>query len=123
MLRSDLCDFSDAYIIMKGTITVADPDNDAYKKLAFKNNPPLVSCISKINNTLIDNAEDFYIVMPMYNLIEYKKKKKKSKTMGSFWNFYRDEPNIGLTGAGTSIKDFKLKIQNLLITKQVLQQN
>ena len=60
--------------------------------------------------------------MPMYNLIEYKKK-KKSKTMGSFWNFYRDEPNIGLTGAGTSIKDFKLKIQNLLITKQVLQQN
>ena len=43
--------------------------------------------------------------------------------MGSFWNFYRDEPNIGLTGAGTSIKDFKLKIQNLLITKQVLQQN
>ena len=43
--------------------------------------------------------------------------------MGSFWNFYRDEPNIGLTGVGTSIKDFKLKIQNLLITKQVLQQN
>ena len=43
--------------------------------------------------------------------------------MGSFWNFYRDEPNIGLTGAGTNIKDFKLKIQNLLITKQVLQQN
>ena len=87
MLRSDLCDFSDAYIIMKGTITVADPDNDAYKKLAFKNNPPLVSCISKINNTLIDNAEDFYIVMPMYNLIEYKKKKKKIKNNGEFLEF------------------------------------
>ena len=43
--------------------------------------------------------------------------------MGSFLNFYRDEPNSGLTGAATSIKDFKLKIQNLLITKQVLQQN
>ena len=59
MLRSDLCDFSDAYFVVKGKITVTDPNNDAYnKKLAFKNNAPFVSCISKINNTLIDNAED-----------------------------------------------------------------
>ena len=41
------------------------------KKLAFKNNAPFVSCISKINNTLIDNAEDLDVVMPMYNLLEY----------------------------------------------------
>ena len=55
MLRSDLCDFSDAYIVVKGTITVTNPDNNVYdKKLAFKNNAPFVSCISKINNTFID---------------------------------------------------------------------
>ena len=57
MLRSDLCDYSDAYIVVKGMITVADPSNANYdKKLAFKNNSPVTSCISKINNTLIDNA-------------------------------------------------------------------
>ena len=74
MLRSDLCDFSDAYIAVKGKITITDPNNDAYeKKLAFKNNVLFVSCISKINNTLTDNAEDLYIVMPIYNLLEYSK--------------------------------------------------
>ena len=86
MLRSDLCDFSDAHIVVKGTINVARPNNNAYdKKLAFKNNAPFVSCISKINNTLIDNAEDLDVVMPMYNLLEYSK--NYSKTTGSFWNY------------------------------------
>ena len=57
MLRSDLCDYSDAYIVVKGNINAANPNNDAYdKKLAFKNNAPFISCISKINNVLIDNA-------------------------------------------------------------------
>ena len=61
----------DAYILVKGNIIVTNPDNDAYdKKLAFKNNAPFVSCISKINNTLIDSVEDFDIVMSMYNLSE-----------------------------------------------------
>ena len=70
MLRSDLCDYSDAYIVVKGNITFARPNNDAYdRKLAFKNNAPFISCISKINNTLLDNAEDLDIVMPMYNLL------------------------------------------------------
>ena len=74
MLRSDLCDFSDAYIAVKGKITITGPNNDAYeKKLAFKNNVLFVSCISKINNTLTDNAEDLDIVMPIYNLLEYSK--------------------------------------------------
>ena len=74
MLRSDLCDFSDAYIAVKGKITITDPNNDAHeKKLAFKNNVLFVSCISKINNTLTDNAEDLDIVMPIYNLLEYSK--------------------------------------------------
>ena len=63
----DLCDFSDAYIIVKGTITVAGTDNKSRKNrpLAFKNNAPFISCISKINNTLIDNAEDLDVAMPI----------------------------------------------------------
>ena len=59
MLRSDLCDYSDEYIVVKGKVTVTDPNNDMHdKKLALKNNGPVTSCILKINNTLIDNAED-----------------------------------------------------------------
>ena len=88
MLRSDLCNFSDAYIIAKGSINVTDPDNNGYdKKLAFKNNVPFISCISKINNTLICNAEDLDIVMPMYHLLEYSK--NYLKTTGSLLNYYR----------------------------------
>ena len=97
MLRSDLCDYSDAYIVAKGKIIVTNPDNDAYdKKLALKNNVPFVSCISKINNTLINNAEDLHIVMPMHNLIEYSKNYRK--TTGSLWNYYRYEPNSSAVG-------------------------
>ena len=85
MLRSDLCDFSDAYIVVKGTITVTNPNDVNYKnKLVLKNNAPFTSCISKINNTLIDNAEDLDIVMPMYNLLEYSKNYRK--TTGNLWN-------------------------------------
>ena len=74
MLQSDLCDYSGAYIVLEGTITIADPNDDAYdKKLAFKNNAPFISCISKINNTFNDNAEDLNIVMSMQNLLEYTK--------------------------------------------------
>ena len=80
MLRSDLCDYSDAYILVKGTITVTNPDNDEFdKELTLKNNAPFVSFILKINNTLIDNAEDLDVVMPMYNLLEYSKNYKKQQ--------------------------------------------
>ena len=79
MLRSDLCDYFDAYIVVKGKITVTkgfnnNANNNAYdKKLALKNNVPFISCISKISGVLIENAEDLDIVMPMYNLLEYSK--------------------------------------------------
>ena len=97
MLRSDLCDYSDAYIVVKGMITVADPNNANYDKtLAFKNNSPGTSCISKINNTLIDNAEDLDNIMPMCNLLECSKNYRK--TTGSFQNYYRDEPNSSIGG-------------------------
>ena len=98
MLRSDLCDFSDAYIVVKGNITVTkktftadyflDPNtavanaaatntaNDnafGEKKLVFKNNAPFINFISKINGAKVDNAEDLDDVMPLYNLLEYSK--------------------------------------------------
>ena len=78
MLRSDLCNFSDAYIVMKGDITVTNPNNAKRNKaVAFKNNAPFINCISKINGVKIDNAEDLDVVMPMYNLLEYSKNYKK----------------------------------------------
>ena len=74
MLRSSLCDYSDAYILVKGNITVnntaaAGADaNNTNKKVIFKNYAPFTNCISKVNNTQIDNTEYIVIVMPMYNL-------------------------------------------------------
>ena len=79
MLRSSLCDYSDAYILVTGNITVnntaADGSaaNNTNRKVIFKNCAPFTYCISKINNTQTDNAEHIDIVMPMYNLIEYSK--------------------------------------------------
>ena len=87
MLRLDLCDFSDAYIVAKGYITL-EGDNDANKankNLAFKNNAPFNNYISKINGIKIDNAEDLDVVMPRYNLLEYSKNYKK--TTVSLWNY------------------------------------
>ena len=80
MLRADLCDYSDAYILVKGKITVTKGrNNDVYdKKLALKSNAPFISCISKINGILIENAEDLDIAMPMYNLFEYSKNFRKT---------------------------------------------
>ena len=77
MLRSSLCDYSDAYILVKGNITVnntadyGNAANNTNKKVIFKNCAPFTSCISKINNTQTDNVEYIDIVMRMYNLIEY----------------------------------------------------
>ena len=79
LLRSDLCDYSDACIVVKGEITVTEPNNDAYdKKLAFNNNAWFICRISKINNTLIDNEEDLDLAMPMYNFLEYTKSYSKA---------------------------------------------
>ena len=94
MLRPDLWDYSDANIVVKGNITLTETNGRGIidirnSFLAFKNNAP---CISKINNVLIDNTKDLDIAMPMYNLLEYSKNYRK--TTGSFWNFYRDEPNL-----------------------------
>ena len=95
MLRSVLCHYSDAYIIVKGEISVISlPGNNNIRDkrnrpLAFKINAPFISCISKINGELIENAEDLDIVMLIYNLLEYSKNYRK--TTGSLFNYYRDE--------------------------------
>ena len=95
MLRSDLCDYADAYILVNGTITVtanagANNINDKKNRpLILKNNVPFVSRITRINNELIEDADDLDIVMPMYNLLEYSKNYRK--TIGSLYNYYRDE--------------------------------
>ena len=82
MLRSNLCDFSDAYIVVKGTITVTEPDNAKKNKaVVFKNNAPFINCIPKINGIKIDNAEDLDVVMPMYNLLEYSNSYKKQQVV------------------------------------------
>ena len=98
MLKSSLCDYSDAYILVKGKITIAGAGNDAAarradernKGVVFKNCAPFINCISEINNTEIDNAKDIDTVMPMYNLIEYSD--NYAKTTGSLWQYFRDEP-------------------------------
>ena len=69
MLRSDLCDFNDAYIVVIGNITL-EGDNDANKRnknLALKNKAPFINCISNFNGVKIENAEDLHVLMPMYN--------------------------------------------------------
>ena len=96
MLRSDLCDFSDAHIVVKGDITLTKAENRHFidvknRFLTFKSNAPFTNCISKINNVLMDNAEDLHIVTPIYNLLKYSK--NYSKTTGSLWNYYKDEHN------------------------------
>ena len=67
MLKLDLCDYSDVYIVVKRALTGEGDDNDKTrnKKLIFKTNAPFRSCISKIDNTFINNAEDLDIVMPI----------------------------------------------------------
>ena len=80
MLRSDLCDYSDAYVWVNGKITVTNPNNNANfdRRLTLKNNSPFISCISKINSVLVENAGDLEIVIPMYNLLEYSKNYEKT---------------------------------------------
>ena len=80
MLRSDLCDYADAYISVSGTITVAgnNPRDRQNRPVILKNNALFISCITKINGELIEDAEDLDIVMPIYNLLEYSKNYKKN---------------------------------------------
>ena len=95
MLKSSLCDYSDAYILVKGTISVTNAAqgaavNNTNKKVIFKNCAPFTNCISEINNTKIDNTNDIDIVISMYNLVEYGD--NYAKTTGSLWQYCKDIP-------------------------------
>ena len=127
MLRSNLCDYTDSYILVKGTITITGAGHDAAarqadkkdKGVTFKNCAPFTKCISRINNTHIDNAHDIDIVMPMYNLIEYSD--NYSKTSGSLWQYYKDDPNDNLTNSESFKSEVKItgKTPNNRNTKDV----
>ena len=109
MLKSSLCDYSDAYILVKGTISVnntaaagAAVNNDD-RKVIFKNCAPFTNCISEINNTQVDNDKDIDIVMLMYNLIEYSD--NYAKTSGSLWQYCKDIP---ARDANNEITEFRV---------------
>ena len=95
-LKSSLCDYSDAYILVKGTISVNNTAtagaavNNNDKKVIFKSCAPFTNCISEINNIQVDNAKDIDIVMPMYNLIKYCD--NYAKATGSLWQYCKDIP-------------------------------
>ena len=93
MLKSDLCDYADAYILVSGTITVAGnhPRDRQNKPVILKNYAPFVSSITRINGELIEDADDLDKIMPMYSLLECSKNYRK--TIGSLYNYYKDELN------------------------------
>ena len=105
MLKSSLCDYSDAYILGKGRITITEAGDNAgarqaderNKSVIFKNCVSFINCKSEINNIDIDNAKDIDILMPMYNLLEYSD--NHSKTSRSLQQYYRDEPNDNSTNS------------------------
>ena len=101
-IRSSLCDYSDTYILVKGTITVPNTAaagaavNNINKKVIFKNCAPFTDCITRMNNTKVDDTQKTDVVMPMYNLIEYSV--AYSKASGTLWQYYRNEPALDNNG-------------------------
>ena len=113
MLRFSLCDYADAYTLVKGTITITGAGDSARgrqadernKVVIFKICAQFIKCISKTNDTKIDNAQDNDIVMSMYNLIEYSD--NYSKISERLWQYYKDEPNDNLADS----ESFKSKVK------------
>ena len=113
MLKSSLCDYSDAYILAKGNISIESKEggnvNNGDQEEVFKNSDPFTDCISEINNTEIDNNKDIDVVMPICNLIKYGY--NFWKTSGSLWLYYRDEPALA---NGDAISKFHTAINSPL---------
>ena len=117
MSKPSLCDYSDAYILVKGTIKVngrgaddaARQADERDRGVSFENCALFINCTSEVNNTQIDNAKDIDIVIPMYNLIKYSD--NYAKRSGSLWQYFRDEPADDIEDS----ESFKTKIK---ITKK-----
>ena len=90
VIKSNLCDFSDAYILLTGNITATGGDTNT--RVAFKNCVPFTKCITHINDEHVDNADNLDIIMSMYNLIEYSD--NYSDSSGYLWQFKRDKQNM-----------------------------
>ena len=113
MLRSNLCDYAHTYILVKrktritgyGADGTARRVDERDKDVTFKSCAPFSRCISRINNTEIDNAKNIDIAMPMYKLTEYSN--NYLKTSGSLWQYYKDEPNDNIAGS----ESFKSKVK------------
>ena len=122
MLRLDLCDYSDTYISVQGTIALVgtNSNNRRDKLLSFKNNAPFRSCISKINNTFMGNTENFDMVMWAYNLLEYGD--NYSITSGILWNDYGNEMDDNANGnnADTEYMIARQQQVNLLYKKKII---
>ena len=127
VLRSSLCDYSDPYILVKGNITVnntasaAADTNNTHKKVIFRNCAPFTYCISKINNTQIDNAEYIDTVMPVYNLTEYSN--NYSKISERLWHYCKEIPAVDNDGnivpfnGANATHSFKLMMMEELMLK------
>ena len=108
MLRSNLCDYADAYILVNGRITITGAVDNATarradernKGVTLKNCVPFIKYIIRINNTEIDNAQDIDIIMPTYNLIEYNN--NYSKTSGRLRQYYKDDLNDSIANSESS---------------------
>ena len=98
MLKSRLFDYSDSYILLRGT-------NERNKGVIYKNCAPFICSESEIGNTKIDNAKVVDVVQPMSNLVEYTD--NYSETSGNFWQYYKDEPNDSLAES----ESFKYKVK------------
>ena len=121
MIRSSLCDYSDAYMLVKGTVTIPNATaagvavNNTNKKVIFKNYAPCTNCITEINNTPVDDVQKIDIVTSMYNLVEHSN--AYLNTSGSLRQYYRDEPDIDAKGNiiyfphNINSKSFKFKQQ------------
>ena len=103
-IKSSLCDYSDAFILVTGNITVNADDNT---DVAFKNCPLFSTCTTKINDAFVDEANHIYIAMPMYNLIEYSD--NYSDTSGHLWQFKRDKVAANADLSIDNSKSFKYK--------------
>ena len=87
IIKPNLCDYSDAYILVTGDVKVAGVAADT--NVAFKNGAPLTRCVTHINDEHVETAENLDIIMPVYNLIEYSDNYADSS--GSLYQFKRDE--------------------------------